>query len=740
MPGEFHIRICKRLILICLFLFMSLLDSMYAHLSFAEERFSQERLKGDEEIPWQITAKSLTYREGEDVIAEGDVVITKEDQALYAQRAVYNASTGIAEVWGDVKFQYGKDVFTGQSGVFDLRKRTGKIRNGHLFLAENHYYINGELIEKTGEDSYLIKKCHVTTCDGDKPAWSISGSEVKVTVEGYGTVKHAAFRIRGMPLLYVPYMIFPAKTKRQTGLLPPRIGRSTRNGIDTEVPFFWAISDQADATFYQRYLSKRGYMQGVEFRYITDEDSEGAFLFDILSDKEEKDLDDPDDVEISPFPRTNRTRSWLRGKADQDLPLELTARLDVDFVSDQDYLREFETALYGFEARPDLVEQFGRPLEERRSPLRTSTLRLSRDQDDYSLQVAGTYHQRPEDPRDDPTAQPLGGFNFILPPKKIMNSPFFLSLNSDYDYVWREEGQTGHRAFLTPEFRVPLWFGPYLEFEPSFRYEYNIQWIDEDIESADRQYKGAYDAQGALRTNLDRIYDLDWQNAKKLKHRIRPILSYRYRVPQDEEDESPWFEPIDVEGRVNRLAFTLENYLDARLEGTKGEVDYRQWATLSLTQGYDIDEVRTDKEPGEDRRPFEPLNVNMRVQPFANIDFVGVADWDHYDQEIVLADVSFELSLDRSGAKKDRFKLDYQFEEDGQETLSYWFNVNLLYGFSAGSSLKRDLDINANISNSYWLGYDSQCWGAKIVAEVEEDETTVTFLFNLLGLGEIKPL
>jgi len=70
-----------------------------------------------------------------------------------------------------------------------------------------------------------------------QPDWNITGSEVKVTVEGYGTIKNSAFRVRGLPIIYIPYMIFPAKAKRQTGLLPPRVGYSTLNGGELEIPF-----------------------------------------------------------------------------------------------------------------------------------------------------------------------------------------------------------------------------------------------------------------------------------------------------------------------------------------------------------------------------------------------------------------------------------------------------------------------------------------------------------------------
>ena len=51
----------------------------------------KEAFLEDEKTPWQITAGSLTYNEAEGIyVARGDVVITKGDQHLYAQEAIYN--------------------------------------------------------------------------------------------------------------------------------------------------------------------------------------------------------------------------------------------------------------------------------------------------------------------------------------------------------------------------------------------------------------------------------------------------------------------------------------------------------------------------------------------------------------------------------------------------------------------------------------------------------------------------
>jgi len=749
--------ICTRNLLTptAVFVTIILIVAFSSHGAFAKDLLSNRGSLMNDEIPWNIMAKSLTYNEKEGTyLAEGDVVITKAKQTLYTQRAVFNVKTGIAKVSGGLRLETDGDIITGKEGSFNLNTQTGKLVDASLFLRANNYYISGSLMQKTGEDSYLIKDCTVTTCDGVNPDWNITGSEVKVTVEGYGTIKNSAFRVRGLPIIYIPYMIFPAKAKRQTGLLPPRIGYSTLNGGEFEIPFFWAISDQTDATLYSRYMSKRGYMQGAEFRYVSGENSKGVIEFDILSDKEKtKNMTDQDALKISPFDRTNSTRYWARGRADQNLPLGVVARIDADFVSDQDYLREFEEKLFGFGTRTNLADESRRPFQEKRSPTRRSALRLGHDGESYTLQGITSYWQPVGDPADkNEIEQPLGGLSFTLLPEQFMELPIFFNLESDYDYVWSDEANKGHSLSISPQVNFPFWLGPYVEFEPSFSYSYNTIWADDNAGNSEHQYQSIYEARARLATNAERVYDIEWFNAKKLRHKISPTLTYTYRGYRTNADETPWFSPVgrgnfetpwsssifeddsEDEG-TNQVAISLENFLDARFEDKKGRVRYSQLVNFKLTQGYDIDKARGDDQD----RPLTTLKGLLIVTPFPSLNLRGSAGWDHYEHEFSQATLSGKLSVKRSGGTKDTYTVNYQYYPDiaeGQTNLNFLANINLAYGFSVGGSLQRDMDANKNILSAGWIGFQRQCWGLKLGASKESGNTNVMVVLRLIGLGD----
>jgi LPS-assembly protein len=722
------------------FLNLMVLIVLWGHGAWALDGNLEDRFLGEKGERWEITAKKLSYHQADGLyVAEEDVVVRRGSQVLRADWAKYNEKTGMIEVKGNVVLESNGDILRAEEAVFDLRSQAGRTTGGHIFLKENNYYISGETIEKTGPNTYVIKECRVTTCDGEIPDWSITGSEVRITVEGYGSVKNAVFRIRDYPAFYLPYMIFPAKTKRQTGFLPPGLGYSNQRGAEAEVPFFWAISDQMDATFYERYMTDRGLMQGLEYRYAAEDDSKGTLLFDILSDEvKEKDLTDPDQAALGSLPRTNHTRYWLRSRTDQQMPMGVRAKLDTDYVSDQDYLREFEGDLFGYHGRPDLVKAFGRPMEDIRSPTRRSALRLDRDQEDYSIQAVSSYYQRPENPAADPTSQPLAGLDFSLLPRSLPRSPLFLRLDSDFEHIRREDGPRGERLSATPQVSYPMWFGKYLELEPSVGYTVIAQRFDRPNQEERRQTKDAYDFQTRVSTVLERTFDVAWGDATKLKHKFFPSLTYRYQVNRDSDLDQPWFEPIDVSDKSNILVLSLENFLDARKENKKGEASYEQWVTFSLSQGYDIDGERRDEAPGQEKRPFLPLTGVLTLSPYPHLYFDAVALWDHYDKEITFADVGLQWYLQRSGGRMDSVGIDYRYVKGtGEKGLNLNLHVNLLRGFSAGTTISRDLNLSKSVDERFYVDYQSQCWGVRVIAESFSGVDSIMVVFRLLGLGDL---
>ena len=168
----------------------------------------------DSALPYHVEADSLRYDDATRTYqARGHVTITRGDQSLEADAVDLNDQTKKANAWGHVRFLSGEDWLTGDRIQINLDTGTGTLYDGSLFIQESHFYIRGDEIHKTGKDSYDIKEGRLATCDGDSPAWEITGKDLKVTLEGYSTAKHVALRVKSIPVLYAPFLLFPGTLK-----------------------------------------------------------------------------------------------------------------------------------------------------------------------------------------------------------------------------------------------------------------------------------------------------------------------------------------------------------------------------------------------------------------------------------------------------------------------------------------------------------------------------------------------
>ena len=232
-----------------------IISIVVATSAYAEEKIDDRFLDDNSDKPWHISADEISYDEkANHYIASGNVVTTKKDIKITADFVRFNYKTMKLFASGHLFMTTKEDFLTGSSLEIDIEAKTGTIYNGTIFIKENHFYIKGNTINKVGDDTYTADKASISTCDGDEPAWKITGRNLKITIEGYGLAKHAAFWIKSVPVMYTPYIIFPVKLKRQTGLLVPQMSYSDRNGAEYIQPFFWAIHKSSDATIYVKHF------------------------------------------------------------------------------------------------------------------------------------------------------------------------------------------------------------------------------------------------------------------------------------------------------------------------------------------------------------------------------------------------------------------------------------------------------------------------------------------------------
>src|SRR5262249_42246457 len=71
----------------------------------------------------------------------------------------------------------------------------------------------------------------------------------------------------GVPLAYMPYFSTPDPTvKRKSGFLMPGFSEASTYGFGVEIPYYWAIAPDYDATFSPRITTRQGVLMTAESR------------------------------------------------------------------------------------------------------------------------------------------------------------------------------------------------------------------------------------------------------------------------------------------------------------------------------------------------------------------------------------------------------------------------------------------------------------------------------------------
>jgi len=294
--------------------------------------------RGFGEEPVDITADALDYDASQQqYIATGNVVMHQGERTLRADSITFNRRTGDGLAKGHVELRQADEIVTADTVQFNVGEEIGLVQNGKIDSPPGQFIASGEEIRKTGPHSYSFRGAVFTTCrcpkEGRDP-WQIRAREAEVDVGGYGVVRDATVDVLGIPALWLPWLILPIRTERQSGFLLPELSAGTRQGFQVGIPFFWAVADNVNATFTPLYSVRRGFKDDTKLEYVFGKESSGDLFTAFAYDQEV----DPDS-QNEPY---NKERWAVIGNQNYHLPDDWLYRSDFRFVSDNDYPIDYQ--------------------------------------------------------------------------------------------------------------------------------------------------------------------------------------------------------------------------------------------------------------------------------------------------------------------------------------------------------------------------------------------------------------
>ncbi|NDY41432.1 LPS-assembly protein LptD [Dissulfurirhabdus thermomarina] len=681
-------------------------------------------------VPWRVEADRITYHaDGDLVVAEGHVRASRGGMTCEADTVAYDRRRSRLQAWGNVTLRTGGDVLRGSRADLDLATATGTVEDAELFLSRNNVTLAARTIRRTGEDEYEVEDAVVTTCPVPRSAWSFRCRRLRVRASGLAVAAHTTFRVKDVPVLYAPLAAWPVNQERETGFLTPYYTSSSRNGFELELPFFWALGDSFDATFSPRYLANRGMLLGGEFRYALSPASLGVIRYSYLHDN----LVD-DDFDGDGQVRGNARRWWVRAKADQDLPLGVAAKLDVDLVSDRDYFEEFREGPMGFGATNRMFRKwFNRSLNDETDVIRLSTFQLARTWEDHFWGAEARFHQNLLEDAQDETLQTLPRVAVEGFRRRLWRTPLYYDWRAEYVNYWRERGLESQRLDLAPRLALPVDFGGVADFLVSATARETLYRIGGDCQGwatdLDRN-RFTHELAADLGTTLGRTFDLG--GGRFVRHTLRPVLSYRYRPPKD-VDGLPGIDAVDRLGQENLLVLSLLNFVTTRRDRPGGRFTYRDPLVLRLEEGFDVRESRRRLGPGEKRRPFTDLLAELELNPNEFVTLRSDTTFGVYGQGVTTHRTQATF---RSPAG-DRLGLTYRYHRAKRiHTLDAVLDAVLTPAWTLTLRTQRSLEEPwEELRSSYGFRYKAGCWSLEFRVDHTPDEDSFVFYIDLAGLG-----
>ena len=452
---------------------------------------------------------------------------------------------------------------------FNLDTHAGTVVGGRV--SNESFTLIGERINKLGPTRFQAHRAEYSTCADCPQTWSLRAQDVSLEVGGYAYMSGVIGKIKDAPFFWLPYLIIPIKTERQTGFLFPRIGiksDSKETGVTFVQPFFWAINRSSDMTFAYGTTGTRGRRIEWEGRYALAPRSSGTFNF--YSQKDSQFLD-----------RSNR---WaVNATQTHELPFGIDQKLRLSEISDNLY--------------PYHIGDIGGAGDGHIS----SDLIFSHSTHQVSSYVAGRRVRNLLNPDklgfDADTVQVFPKAELTTNNRFIFGSPLaagitfgvsnFIRPNGAYDLMpvdisddpqptgevllGRDPIRKATRVSVTPSLYTT--FRPWDVFSlvPSLQYRGFFYSFHNEIPNLSRGYLVF---KTDFSTQWERIFYRDSRTVPRVKHLIRPLLTYNLIPVVHEPKANPFYKQIEYARTNGFSGFNFDNNDIVPLDSSRTYTNY----------------------------------------------------------------------------------------------------------------------------------------------------------------------
>jgi LPS-assembly protein len=524
-------------------------------------------------------------RDKNEVVGKGGVLVSEGGVQVQADEGRFNMQSRDGTVRGNVVVSGPGGVLAADEAALNVPKETGEFTNLEFEVEDGGFLVGAAQAKKVSEFDYDLSDSSLTSCrcpDGAKP-WEVRSSSCAITQGAYAHTYGSSFYFEGIPVLYTPWLAFPVKNERASGLLAPRWGTSSQDGFLYRQPVFVNVNESTDLTIspFIATNSRLGVESEVAKVFSATSNVRGGLLYSDES-KREGSLRGLNTTGISGLTKADGTEMSEQEKADKLIDLErFGGYYRQKWQSDRDQAVPLDFIADGRYTSDDfLVREIWSPnIGDQRDQFLTSTavLRGSAFQS-VNAELRSEYNQMLIANQDTQFQRvPEASLSTIQTFRPWGFNPYGLKLVSrgsatGTDFV-RNDGYDGWRVDVRPSVAVPFHVASYVRGAASVELrqtQYSLRETmlpaaatplpDGSTELEDSSSRTLPIFSYGMNTAVERVYEVERESflsklatlgarherteLARLKHTFEPTVQY-VRVPDVDQRYNPLFDQAD---------------------------------------------------------------------------------------------------------------------------------------------------------------------------------------------------
>lgn len=552
---------------------------------------------GDNEVVVYSDKQTVEGEKGKRVIVHmGNVDVRYGVYRMQADKITIYEAENKMDAEGSVIFDQGDDQrITGARGIWNYQTKLGYFIDSTGFTNQTNdgtvIYFTADRVERVGVNELVVTKGKFTACEEAVPKWSFTADQARISIKDRLKLKNAKFRIKDIPLLYLPYASIPIKERdRSSGFLTPSFSYSANKGFRMSTAYYQTLGQSADAVIRGDIYTGRGVGYGLDVRTRANSRSYFDFGFYAVKDRifgPRADATHPD-----------QGGSIVYAQGVHYFQNGFTASADVRLTSNLAFRQVFS----------DGIQQIISPIE-------VSQVFVNKSWNNYTLNLL-TRSQVISIPNVRVKTRNLPSVNFEKRPSMLsFLKGVYFSFKTSIEGVSRQEDiddrvlyqqMTGGVPVVTPS------LGQRLDFYPQITAPFSTKYFNFTLTGAVRAtyYSDSFDAtRRVIGRDLVRKYgELQFDvrpvalarnfygkdKTFKFRHVIEPFLTYRFVKGVDNFNRIIRFDHIDTITDTNEIEYGVTNRIYTRR--------YSEAVTSEAQE-----KLRQDAKAGSD--PSKPLSV-----------------------------------------------------------------------------------------------------------------------------------